>query len=100
MSNYSGKPRMGWVHPKEATGLGAKEAAMSAGAGNITAEPPALGDVPNPKPSVSAEDYPTPRDSGGMADGMTGGNFAGVAPPMAPGEIPVQAKGGDEIGDE
>jgi hypothetical protein len=74
MANISGKPRMGWVHPKEATGPGIKETALGAGAGNVTAEPPALVDHPSPKPSVSAEDYPTPRDSGGMADGETGGN--------------------------
>jgi len=74
MANISGKPRQGWVHPKEATGLGAKAAALEAGAGNVTAEPPALVDHPNPRPNVSQEDYPTPRDSGVMADGQTGGN--------------------------
>jgi len=75
MSNYSGKPRVGWVHPKDATGPGAKEAALEAGAGNISAEPPALDEVANPRPTVAAEDYPTPRDSGQMADGETGGNY-------------------------
>lgn len=75
MANISGKPRVGWVHPKEATGMSAKEAAQEAGAGNVTNEPPALMEIANPRPSVSAEDYPTPRDSGGMADGETGGNF-------------------------
>jgi hypothetical protein len=75
MSNYSARPRVGWVHPKEATGPGAKEATLEAGAGNITAEPPALDEVANPRPSVASEDYPTPRDSGQMADGETGGNY-------------------------
>lgn len=75
MSNYSGKPRVGWVHPKDATGPTAKEAALEAGAGNITAEPPALDEVPNPRPTAAQEDYPTPRDSGEMADGETGGNY-------------------------
>lgn len=75
MSNYSGKPRVGWVHPKDATGPNAKEAALEAGAGNIEAEPPALEEVANPRPTVAQEDYPTPRDSGEMADGETGGNY-------------------------
>ena len=75
MSNISGKPRVGWVHPREATGMGSKEAALQAGAGNVTAEPPALEEFPNPAPTVNSEDYPTPRDSGEMADGETGGNF-------------------------
>lgn len=90
MANITGKPRVGWVHPKEATGMSAKEAALEAGAGNVTAEPPALAEYENPRPSVAAEDYPTPRDSGGMADGITGGNYEGHAPPIAPGKIPVQ----------
>lgn len=75
MASITGKPRQGWVHPKEATGPGAKEATLEAGAGNVTAEPPALQEIANPRPTVNAEDYPTPRDSGGMADGETGGNF-------------------------
>jgi len=75
MANITGKPRVGYVHPKEASGMGAKEAALEAGAGNVTAEPPAAQDFSNPRPSISSEDYPTPRDSGGMADGETGGNF-------------------------
>lgn len=89
MSNYEGKPRVGWVHPKDATGPGAKEAALDAGAGNISAEPPALQEVSNPRPSVTAEEYPTPRDSGTEADGDTGGNFD-------EGEIPnLQVKPGE-----
>jgi len=75
MANITGKPRQGWVHPKEASGMGAKEATLEAGAGNVTAEPPAAQDFANPRPSIAAEDYPTPRDSGSMADGETGGNF-------------------------
>lgn len=75
MANISGKPRVGWVHPKEAQGMNSKEAALEAGAGNVTAEPPALVDHPNPSPTVSAEDYPTPMDSGQMATGKTGGNY-------------------------
>jgi hypothetical protein len=75
MSNISGKPRVGWVHPREATGPNVKEAALGAGAGNITAEPPAAEDYPIDRPTIAAEDYPTPRDSEGMADGTTGGNF-------------------------
>lgn len=89
MSNYSGKPSVGYVHPKERTGPGAKEAANNAGAGNISAEPPALEEVANPRPSVAQEDYPTPRDSGAMADGETGGNFEEQKIPtlqVAPGE--------------
>lgn len=75
--------RVGWVHPKDATGANAKEAALEAGCGNISAEPPALADVPNPRPSVAAEDYPTPRDSETMADGQTGGNYAqGIVPDL------------------
>ena len=90
MSNYSGKPRVGWVHPKEAAGPGAKEAALEAGAGNVSAEPPALEEVNNPRPSVDPADYPTPRDSGGMADGETGGNYN-------EGKIPdLQVKPGEE----
>jgi len=81
MSNYSGKPRVGWVHPKEATGPNAKEAALEAGAGNITAEPPDLQEVANPRPTVTQADYPTPRDSGQMADGQTGGNYEQVKIP-------------------
>lgn len=89
MASISGKPRVGWVHPKEATGMGAKEAALEAGAGNVSAEPPAAVDHPNPKPTIASEDYPTPRDSGGMADGETGGNFD-------EGEIPdLQVKPGE-----
>jgi len=75
MANISGRPRVGWVHPKDAPGMGAKEATLEAGAGNVTAEPPAGRDYPNPRPSVDAAEYPTPRDSGGMADGETGGNY-------------------------
>jgi hypothetical protein len=81
MSNISAKPRVGWVHPREATGPGVKEAVQMAGAGNITAEPPAAEDYPNARPTIAAEDYPTPRDSGGMADGTTGGNFKLTYPP-------------------
>lgn len=90
MANYSGKPRVGYVSPKEATGLSAKEAALQAGAGNVSAEPPACQEVSNPKPSIAAEDYPTPRDSGEMATGETGGNYS-------EGKIPnLQVKPGEE----
>jgi hypothetical protein len=89
MANISGKPRVGWVHPKDAVGMNSKEAALEAGAGNVTAEPPAMANYDNPKPSVSQEDYPAPRDSGEMADGETGGNFD-------EGEIPdLQVKPGE-----
>jgi len=81
MSNYSGRPRVGWVHPKEATGPNAKQATLEAGAGNIEAEPPALQEVANPRPTVDGEAYPTPRDSGTMADGQTGGNYEQVKIP-------------------
>ena len=74
-SNYDKPARVGWVHPKKAAGLSAKEAALEAGAGNITAEPPASEEVNNPRPSIDPAEYPTPRDSGGMADGETGGNY-------------------------
>lgn len=90
MANYTGKPRLGWVHPKDATGPGAKEATLGAGAGNVTAEPPALDEVANPRPTVAEGEYPTPRDSGGMADGETGGNYA-------QGKIPdLQVQPGEE----
>jgi len=75
MSNYSGKPRLGWVHPKNAPGANAKDAALQAGAGNVTNEPPVLEEVPNPRTTVTQADYPTPRDSGQQATGETGGNF-------------------------
>ena len=75
MANISGKPRVGWVHPKDAVGMGTKQAALEAGAGNETAEPPAGQEFPNPRPSFDQADYPVPRDSGGMADGETGGNY-------------------------
>ena len=81
MSNYSGKPRVGWVHPKEVAGPNAKQATLEAGAGNITAEPPELEEIPNPRPSVAGAEYETPRDSGQMADGKTGGNYAQVKIP-------------------
>jgi hypothetical protein len=71
----TGKPRVGWVHPKDAVGMNSKEAALEAGVGNETAEPLPLANYENPRPSVTPEDYPTPRDSGQMADGETGGNY-------------------------
>jgi len=89
MANFTSKPRVGWVHPKDAPGISAKEAALDAGAGNVTAEPPELVEIANPRPSVASADYPTPRDSGAMADGTTGGNFTSVKIPnlqVEPGE--------------
>ena len=92
MANISGKPRVGWVNPREAPGMGAKEACLEAGAGNVSAEPPASVDHPNPRPSVDVSDYPTPRDSGTEADGETGGNYEGLTPPYAPESIPAGGK--------
>jgi hypothetical protein len=91
---YQDKPRVGWVHPKEAQGPDAKEACNEAGAGNIMAEPPALVEIPNPRPTVTSEEYPTPRDSGLMADGTTGGNYD-------QGKIPdLQVQPGEEENEE
>lgn len=81
MANYTSKPRVGWVHPKDATGPNAKEATLQAGAGNVTAEPPDLVQIDNPRPTVNEADYAAPRDSGQMADGSTGGNYAQVKIP-------------------
>jgi hypothetical protein len=90
MANITSKPRVGYVSPKEATGPNAKEACLEAGAGNVTAEPPAGQDFANPRPTIASEDYPTPRDSGGMADGETGGNYE-------EGKIPdLQVKPGED----
>jgi hypothetical protein len=80
--------------------MNAKEATLEAGAGNITAEPPALVEVPNPRPSVNQADYPTPRDSGQMADGETGGNYADLTPPYAPLPIPAGGRPPDAVDEE
>jgi hypothetical protein len=64
MRNISGKPRVGYVNPKEATGMNSKDATQVSAPVSLAA-----------KPSVSSEDYPTPHDSDDLADGKTGGNF-------------------------
>jgi len=92
MSNFEKPARVGWVHPKNATGPNAKEAALEAGAGNITDNPPGFEEVSNPRPSISQADYPAPRDDGAMADAKTAGNYEGITPPYAPLPIPAGGK--------
>ena len=73
MANISGKPRVGWVHPKDAPGMGAKEAALEAGAGNVSDSPPEAQSFDNPRP-MSMEGYEAPTDPG-VGAGTTGGNY-------------------------
>ncbi len=59
---------MAWTNPKNAKGPSIKDA--SVGIGNTPAKLPAVDRV---RPTTMPDT--TPRDSGGMADGSSGGNF-------------------------
>jgi len=85
MANISGKPRLGWVHPRDAAGMNAKEAALEAGAGNVSDCPPEAQSFAKERPS-SMEGYSAPTGSG-VGAGTTGGNYSqtvGVNAQVAP----------------
>lgn len=96
MSNYSGRPRVGWVHPKEAPGVNAKEATLEAGAANIQNTPPDLQPVNNPRPTTAGTEYTAASDDKPVADGDTAGNYTGITPPVAPYGIPAGGRNPDD----
>lgn len=98
MADYTSRPRVGWVHPKQAPGSNAKEALLNeSGAGNVTQTPPDLKEVSNPRPTVAGTEYTAPSDDKAMADGDTAGNYTGITPPVAPYGIPAGGRPSEDV---
>lgn len=79
--------RVGYVHPKQATGPGAAEAANNI-PGGAHEPPPPLMEVNNPRPTVPPAEMP--RADGNAELGETGGNYEEMTPPYRPGPIPAE----------